>query len=310
MKKNKRFLSLALALILMLALVPMTATFGAEEEVDGFDKEARTFTFGHTVDFGLGPSQFNFIRITNVNEVKYDEATSFDFNAGLNIITSAPTTIIRLGGLFHGIYNEDGELDIVDVDGVYTITEPGYYSVWVSHSRDFILPIHVVGDAPAPAPAVPVAPVTPAITREPATARPSESRDIVVNGETITFDAYLIGGSNYIKLRDLAHVLNGTEKQFCVGWDGENDAISLTSRTPYTTPNGTEMQPPGTANKTATPTSSRIFVDGEEVQFTAYLIEGNNYFRLRDVMRTFDVYVGWDAEAGVASLDTTRGYED
>ena len=45
------------------------------------------------------------------------------------------------------------------------------------------------------------------------TAKPTES-NVLVNGVSKSFDAYNINGSNYFKLRDLAYVLNGTEKQF------------------------------------------------------------------------------------------------
>jgi len=38
--------------------------------------------------------------------------------------------------------------------------------------------------------------------------------DVLVNGEIIAFDAYNISDSTYFKLRDIAYVLNGTEKQF------------------------------------------------------------------------------------------------
>jgi len=36
-------------------------------------------------------------------------------------------------------------------------------------------------------------------------------------------------------------------------------------------------------NKMAIPTTSSIYLDGNEVLLTAYNIEGNNYFMLRDI---------------------------
>ena len=48
---------------------------------------------------------------------------------------------------------------------------------------------------------------------------------ILVNGKSVTFDAYNINGSNYFKLRDLAYVLNGTQKQFEVTYDAEKKAV-------------------------------------------------------------------------------------
>src|SRR5690606_13684686 len=53
------------------------------------------------------------------------------------------------------------------------------------------------------------------------------SSTVLVNGEEVAFDAYVINSNNYFKLRDLAHVVSGTEKQFEVSWDGANNTISL-----------------------------------------------------------------------------------
>ena len=130
---------------------------------------------------------------------------------------------------------------------------------------------------------------------------------VMVNGSTVAFDAYNIGGSNYFKLRDLAYTINGTAKQFEVGWDSANNAIRLTSGRPYT-PDKSEMSGKGTGNKTPRPTSSKIYLDGRAVSFTAYNIEGNNYFKLRDIGETFNFGVDWDAANKIIAIDTAKGY--
>ena len=170
--------------------------------------------------------------------------------------------------------------------------------------------LEIVSDDTAPEPAPEPAPTpTPAAQPSaPQTARPT-SATVLINGENAAFDAYNIEGNNYFKLRDLAFVLSGTEKQFNVGWDRENNAIALTSGEAYDIVGG-EMEPSTTeGNRTATPTTSEIYLDGELAEFTAYLIGGNNYFKLRDVMETFDVYVGWDGASNTITLDTSMGYE-
>ena len=48
--------------------------------------------------------------------------------------------------------------------------------------------------------------------------------------------------------------------------------------------------------------------DGSEVQFTAYHIEGNNYFKLRDIGEAFDFGVDWDEAAATIRIDTSKGY--
>ena len=138
------------------------------------------------------------------------------------------------------------------------------------------------------------------------TATPT-SAPVLVNGEKTAFDAYEINGNNYFKLRDLAYVLSGTDKQFEIAWDGAANAISLTSGVAYTAVGG-EMTGKGAGKQNAAPTTSKILVDGKEVSFTAYEIGGNNYFKLRDVGETFNFGVDWDEAAGTIRIDTSKGY--
>jgi hypothetical protein len=131
---------------------------------------------------------------------------------------------------------------------------------------------------------------------------------IYVNGEQINFEAYFINGHNYFRLRDLAYALNGTDKQFEIGWDGETDAIAIISNQPYT-PTGIEMASGNNRPRLALPNENiNISKDGEPVEIAAYLINENNFVKLRDVMRLIDVYVGWDEETSTITLDTSKGY--
>jgi len=133
------------------------------------------------------------------------------------------------------------------------------------------------------------------------------SSSVLVNGRPVAFDAYNIEGNNYFKLRDLAYILNGTQKQFEIGWDSANNAISLTRGRPYTAAGG-EMAGKGSDVKMPTPTSSKITLDGIEVRFTAYNIDGNNYFKLRDIGQAFDFGVDWEAAGNAIVIDTGREY--
>jgi hypothetical protein len=180
-----------------------------------------------------------------------------------------------------------------------------------------------IDETPAP-PAAPVNPVTPDV---PVLASPSvplpppsvtalygdsvlappTASTVYVNGAGTFFDAYNINGNNYFKLRDLAVILSGTIKQFEVGWDIETSAITLTSGLPYT-PVGGEMSAGGSNSKVATPTGSKIYIDGVPVNLTVYFIEGNNYFKLRDIGRALNFGVIWDAGSGAVVIDTSLGY--
>ena len=140
----------------------------------------------------------------------------------------------------------------------------------------------------------------------PVTVTPTAS-SISVNGETIAFEAYNIGGNNYFKLRDLAYALDNTEKQFEVSYDNTTRAIKLTSGLPYTHVGGEMVQGDERA-KTAAPSLSTIYFDGELRNLVAYNIGGNNFFKLRDLMEVLDIFVGYDSVTKAIMLDTSRGY--
>lgn len=150
-------------------------------------------------------------------------------------------------------------------------------------------------------------PTTPSVTTTPVSAAPTAST-VLVNGEKKSFDAYNIAGNNYFKLRDLAYVLSGTDKQFEVGWDAAANAISLTSGKAYTAVGGEMVTQGNPVQTNAILSASKILLDGKEISLTAYTINGNNYFKLRDLGQTFDFGVGWDGEAQTISIDTSAGY--
>jgi len=138
------------------------------------------------------------------------------------------------------------------------------------------------------------------------TATPTSSV-VMINGGEISFDSYNINGSNYFKLRDLAYALNDTANQFGVGWNEEKNSIFLTRGDEYE-PDGSEMQSKGVGKRSAVPTTSRIYMDGEILNLTAYNIGGNNYFKLRDMGKSLDFKVSWDAENNTIIINTNKGY--
>lgn len=139
-----------------------------------------------------------------------------------------------------------------------------------------------------------------------ATAIPTAST-ILVNGKSVAFDAYKINDNNYFKLRDLAYILSGTAKQFEVRWDAAAKAILLTSGKPYTAIGG-EMASKGGGAKAPAPTDSKILLNGTEVFFTAYNIDGNNYFKLRNIGAALNFSVEWDGERNTIVIDTSKVY--
>lgn len=149
-------------------------------------------------------------------------------------------------------------------------------------------------------------PPVPSVNNGAITAVPNRSR-VQVNGQVVAFDAYTINENNYFKLRDLALVLNGSDKQFEVTWDGKNNAINLVSGHGYTAVGG-ELALGDGAEKVGIPNTATIYLNGQPIQLTAYTINNNNYFKLRDVGQTFDFDVTWDGARNMILIDTGSSY--
>ena len=52
----------------------------------------------------------------------------------------------------------------------------------------------------------------------------------------------------------------------------------------------------------------RIFVDGQEVQMEAYVINGSNYVRLRDIGKAVGFEVYWDGDAKCVQVESGKPY--
>ena len=97
---------------------------------------------------------------------------------------------------------------------------------------------------------------------------------IVRNGQEVSLAGYEIDGYTYFKLRDVAAILNGTESQFSVDYDGTG--ISLTTGQPYTrVQNDLAPIPDGTVAETAL-ISLPLTVNGQSVTLTACEVGGFN----------------------------------
>lgn len=139
-------------------------------------------------------------------------------------------------------------------------------------------------------------------------ARPS-GWSVFVDGKITGLRGYNIGGTNYYKLRDIAMAVRGSAKQFEVSWKAETNEIHMTSNTPYTALGG-ELGGESGGSKNARPTKSPIYLDGKLVEYTAYYIDGNNYFRLRDILKTFDIGLSWSGDDKTVHINTALLYSE
>ena len=102
-------------------------------------------------------------------------------------------------------------------------------------------------------------------------------------------------------------MLNGTGKQFSVGYDSAAKAVTATSGQPY---EATGKELAGAAaggERTAQVSNDAIYINGEEAKVSVYKIGGSNYFKLRDLGKALDFYVGYEAGKGMY-IETDKSY--
>lgn len=134
---------------------------------------------------------------------------------------------------------------------------------------------------------------------------------ILVDGVEVAFDAYALkdangNDTNYLKLRDVANILNGSKAQFNVTWDG---AINIVTGAAYVA-NGSEMSTPFSGNQRYAANASPVKVNGSEASLDAITLtdasgNGYTYFKLRDLGEALGFSVNWDG-ANI-TIGTGRG---
>ena len=247
------------------------------------------------------------ISISNIAVFTYDEETNLDYIANslgpVEIATNKDLKnfVVTSLELIDGVWIEQdlmmtdetgfsfGEFVSAKKGAKYTIDQPGYYSVWADDYEGNYTGITVY-------------------IEKPLDAKYTDSK-VLVDGKEVKFEAYNIKDNNYFKLRDIAMVLNGTSKQFEVSWSEATNSIQLRPGESYTVVGGELAQGDGQTKIAGTGTKDIVVYD-EPVALTAYMINGNNYFKLRDLGKLFDFSVSWDEANNCVVIDSTLPYTE
>lgn len=130
------------------------------------------------------------------------------------------------------------------------------------------------------------------------------TQTVDVDGKVVEFQCYALkegnGLTNYIKLRDVASVLNGSAAQFEVGYYG---AVNIATGWAYT-PNGSENATPFTGQRECLPTVQQVNIDGTLTNLEAFTLTddaggGYTYYKLRDLGNALGFKVDWTAQRGI-----------
>ncbi len=133
-------------------------------------------------------------------------------------------------------------------------------------------------------------------------ATPSE-HSVKIDGDLVETHGYAIDGYNYFKLRDLAYVLRYTNAKFDVGYDKTSNKIALYTLTEYQ--DGNDYSEKLNNNPNVSVSAQSISIDGGSIPaMDAYLIDGNNYFKLADLGKKLDFEVDWDGNTKTVMIKT------
>lgn len=119
------------------------------------------------------------------------------------------------------------------------------------------------------------------------------TKKVTLDGEEVMVGAYDVEGYNYLKLRDVAAILNGKKCQFSVGYDEPTKLISVELAKAYEKVEGDLAEIKDEKAK-AIVSVKKILVNGEEKEVKTALINENNYMQLRDLGSLVGLGVGYD----------------
>lgn len=135
------------------------------------------------------------------------------------------------------------------------------------------------------------------------------TKKVTLDGEEVMVGAYDVEGYNYLKLRDIAAILNGKKCQFSVGYDEPTKLISVELTKAYEKVEGDLAEIKDEKAK-AIVSVKKILVNGEEKEVKTALINENNYMRLRDLGSLVGLNVGYDKVNKVIMLKSDAGVKE
>jgi uncharacterized Zn-binding protein involved in type VI secretion len=131
---------------------------------------------------------------------------------------------------------------------------------------------------------------------------------VKLNNKNVAISGYNIDGSNFFKLRDVALTLSTTAARFSIEYDAGTNTMWLRTGGYYVAQGGELAPLPKGDSLTVIPSSTTIYIDGKKVTLTAYNINGNNYFKLRDLGEAMDFGVAYEKEKDAVVIDGDLPY--
>ena len=148
---------------------------------------------------------------------------------------------------------------------------------------------------------------------------------VIVDEKPVKFETYNVGGSNYVRIRDIAAAMKTTKKPFNVLWaiagQYTDKNIYLVKDTPY---NGEIKQAVSKTSTIQKDIAPLCITTPEEMQkvlsnpyihhglystsFRSLIINDETFVKLRDIGECFDFNINWDSNTNTIVIDSSKGY--
>lgn len=127
---------------------------------------------------------------------------------------------------------------------------------------------------------------------------------LLLDNKEVQALAYNIENNNYVQLRDLADLLSSTDAKFDVRWEPGDNSILLVKDEKYVKSLDSfegRVYPEQTFAKKS---KSTVKLSAKTLNLKGYNIDGNNYYKLRDLAEHLGFKVVWNAEKKQVELST------
>ncbi len=126
---------------------------------------------------------------------------------------------------------------------------------------------------------------------------------IDLDGEDVDLYSYNIDGYSYYKIRDIAELLSGTNSEFDVYWNEDEKRVEITKNVPYSSFQGNFSNQDG-FNRKAVLSNMPVYEGADKVEIKGYLIDGSNYYKLRDLSKVLGFGVDWIESTRTIKIST------
>lgn len=128
------------------------------------------------------------------------------------------------------------------------------------------------------------------------------SPKLSLDGQAVKVNGYVIKGSNYFRIRDIAAIVSSTKRKFDVGFDKEKNMVSIELGKAYS--GSKDLFTPKNSKAKGESRKTTCLVDNRDFDLESVLIDGNNYVKLRDLGDLVGFSVDYDKGKGEVVIKT------